>query len=43
MRARRAALTEPTISKIETARGLLEQLAPYYAAKGEAAAAEDTD
>lgn len=41
MRARQAALTEPTISKFETARGLLEQLAPYYAAEVEAIAGAD--
>jgi hypothetical protein len=29
--ARRASLTEPTISKLETARELLDQLAPFYA------------
>jgi hypothetical protein len=31
--ARRANITEPTLSKLETARGLLEQLAPYYEAE----------
>jgi hypothetical protein len=30
MQARRAHLMEPTLSKLETARELLEQLAPFY-------------
>jgi len=30
MRARRALIVEPTLTKLETARGLLEQLSPYY-------------
>lgn len=30
MRARRALILEPTLTKLETARGLLEQLSPYY-------------
>jgi len=29
--ARRALITEPTLGKLETARGLLDQLAPFYA------------
>ena len=37
----RALITEPTLSKLETARGLLEQLAPYYEAE-ETDAAEET-
>ena len=41
MQARRAFITEPTLSKLETARGLLAQLEPYYAAE-EAAEAEET-
>ena len=30
MQARRAHIMEPTLSKLEAAQGLLEQLAPYY-------------
>jgi len=39
--ARRADVREPTLSKLETARGLLEQLAPYYEAE-EIGEAEET-
>ena len=33
MRTRQAFITEPTLTKLETARGLLAQLEPYYAAE----------
>ena len=42
MRARQAFIAEPTLTKLETARVLLEQLAPYYEAE-ETGQAEQAD